>query len=250
MEDPSKPEHMPTFEDPSKPEHIPRNTPEEVQWFRDAIDYRFTRFQVFYDLLNDQMTRYRMAHVASVTSITTDMMTVFGENLQYVRQSTSWVNEVIQVILDQLGGIPNACLEDTISCLENNSINLGRDFNVCARRTNNTIARGLDEVFYPTFVNIQDSASSVPLLVMDALSRGNVFDDPQAIIDYLDSQYEVVTLQWLGAASQLFRWETNRWEIEGGYYTDEMIDCLVDPVTYFAESNSLLMFYAWDNCRT
>ncbi|KAG5673452.1 hypothetical protein PVAND_003498 [Polypedilum vanderplanki] len=244
-EDPTMPEHMP--EDPSKPEHRPIN--EEVQAFRDAIDYRFTRFQVFYDLINDQMTQYRLRHVESVSEITLGLMRVFAEDLDYIRTSIDYTNGVINDVLAELGGSPNACLQDVMNRLTQNSATLGTAINNCSRRANNTVARGLSEVFYPTFADIQNSVSTVPLLTLGALSRGNVFEDSQAILDYLESQYNVITMQWRGAVSQLFRWETTHWEVEGLFYTEEIIDCFADPVYYYSNANTLLMFTAWDNCR-
>ena len=109
-----------------------------------------------------------------------------------------------------LAGLPNACLTDVIRRLNANSEMIGNAFNACAQRANFTMSTGLAELFYPTFRDIQDSSSTVPLLTLNALSRGNVFDDSQEILDYLQSQYDVIVMQWLSATSQLFRWETNR----------------------------------------
>lgn len=96
-----------------------------------------------------------------------------------------------------------------------NSNTMGLAFNACAVRANNTMATALTDVFYPTFQDIQNSVSPVPLLTINALSRGNVFDDNQEILDYLQSQYDVMVMQWLGAVSQLFRWDTTRFSVEG-----------------------------------
>lgn len=236
-----------TVEDPSKPEFMPKN--DIVNAFRDAINDQFTRFQIFYDLINDQMTQYRIRHVASATEVTANLMRVFAEDLDYIRQSIGYVNTVVEDVRNELGGTPNACLQDVIDRLAQNSAALGTAVNACSRRANNTVSRGLDEVFYPTFVEIQTSTSTIPLLTIGALSRGNVFDDNQAIIDYLQAQYEVLRLQWQSAVSQLFRWETTRWEVEGNFYTEEIIDCFADPVYNYSNTNTLLMFTAWDNCR-
>ena len=133
--------------------------------------------------------------------------------------------------------------------LDQNSQTFGLGFNNCAERANRTMAYGLTDIYYPTFQSIQTDVSYVPLLTIDALSRGNVFDDNQEILDYLISQYDVIVMQWLGAVSQLFRWETNRFEVEGNFYNEEMFDCAQDPMYYYSNTNTVLMFEAWDNCR-
>lgn len=130
-----------------------------------------------------------------------------------------------------------------------NSATLGTRFNACAVRANATLANGLTEAFYPTFREIQEAASTTPLAVINALGRGNVFDDNFEIINYLQSQYDVKVMQWLGAVSQLFRWDTERFEIEGLFYIEEMLDCTVDPLYYYSNANTVLMFEAWDQCR-
>lgn len=130
-----------------------------------------------------------------------------------------------------------------------NSQTMGREMNRCAGRANRTMTYAIDEIYYPTFRDIQDSVSPVPLLVLNALSRGNVFDDTDDIINYLQSQYDVIVMQWLGAVSQLFRWETTRFNVEGNFYVEEMIDCAQDAIYYYSNANTVLMFEAWDQCR-
>lgn len=77
-----------------------------------------------------------------------------------------------------------------------NSATFGLAINGCAVRANRTMTYSLTDGFYPTFQEIQFSASTVPLATINALSRGNVFDDNQEIIDYLASQYDVKVMQW------------------------------------------------------
>lgn len=129
-----------------------------------------------------------------------------------------------------------------------NSATFGLAFNACSQRANNTMVNSLQEGFYPTFQEIQSQASIVPLATLNALSRGNVFDDNQEILDYLISQYDVKVMQWLGGVSQLFRWATNRLRIEGSFYTEEMIDCTANIVESYSNTNTVLMFEAWDSC--
>lgn len=136
-----------------------------------------------------------------------------------------------------------------MSRLVTNSQTMGLEMNHCAQRTNATMVHSIDDKFYPTFRSIQDSVSPVPLFTLDALSRGNVFNDNVEIIDYLQSQYDVIVMQWLGAVSQLFRWETNRFLVEGNWYEDEIMDCAQDAIYYYSNANTVLMFEAWDQCR-
>jgi hypothetical protein len=220
-----------------------------VDEFRAAIDYRFTRLQAFYDATNNVMRMYRLAHVELVTEIFNGMMQVFGEDIEYVRISRRYVDGIVAQVLGYLGGTPNDCLNSVTSRLAQNSANFGREFNACAGRANRTMAYALTDIYYPTFQQIQTDVSYVPLLTINALSRGNVFDDNQEILDYLVSQYDVIVMQWLGAVSQLFRWETTRFAVEGNFYNEEMYDCPQDAMYYYSNTNTVLMFEAWDTCR-
>lgn len=239
MEDPSKPEEIPTEVKPAN---------DVVDQFRRDILAQFSRFQTFYDLFNERMTYYRLTHNDLVTEIGIDMMEVFSVDLDIIRQSKDYVDMQFRNALDRLGGNPNACLNEVQRALDANSARLGTEFNGCARRANGTISTGLAEIFYPTFDSIQVSASTVPLLTINALSRGNVFDDSQEIIDYLAAQYEVITLQWKTAASQLFRWDSNRFNVEGRFYIEEMLLCLLEPVENYRNTNTFNMYRIVDEC--
>lgn len=126
---------------------------------------------------------------------------------------------------------------------------VGEGINGCAARANRSMTYGLTDIFYPTYQSVQSSVSTVPLLTLDALARGNVFDDNQEILDYLESQYNVVVQQWLGATSQLFRWDTNRFRVEGNFYIEEMTTCGSEEIYQYSNLNSVLLFEAYDNCR-
>jgi hypothetical protein len=126
---------------------------------------------------------------------------------------------------------------------------MGNQVNHCAGRANRTMTYAINDIYYPTFRQVQDETSPVPLLVLNALARGNVFDDNQDMINYLQSQYDVLVMQWLGAVSQLFRWETTRFSIEGNFYVEEMVVCAQDAIYYYSNANTVLMFEAWDLCR-
>lgn len=218
--------------------------------------------------MNNAMTMYRLAHVELVTRVFNDLMQVFGEDIEYVRVSRNYVNNVIADVLLALGGkirkisieiqkfikkpftgTPNPCLTSVMGRLMQNSATFGLEFNACAQRANRTMVYSLNGGFYPTFQEIQSQASTVPLATINALSRGNVFDDNQEILDYLQSQYDVKVMQWLGGVSQLFRWDTNRLRVEGTFYVEEMIDCTLAPKERYSNQNSVLMFEAWDSCR-
>ena len=47
---------------------------------------------------------YRLAHVELVTKVFIDLMQVFGEDIEYVRVSRNYVNNVIADVLLALGG--------------------------------------------------------------------------------------------------------------------------------------------------
>lgn len=194
------------------------------------------------------MTHYRTSHVELVREIGIPLMEVFSFDIDFVRESKRNVDEQVRLALDRLGGSPNACLQEVLNNLDANSARLGTEFNACAVRANNTISNGLANIFYPTFDQIQTSASAVPLFTIGALSRGNAFEDSQEIIDYLDAQFRAVDLQWKTAASQLFRWETNRFSVEGRFYIEQVRDCLANPIENYRNTNTVNMYRIVDEC--
>lgn len=172
-----------------------------VAEFRTAIDYRFSRLQAFYDATNNAMNIYRYAHVESIHVNYQGIMNEFGRAIEHVRSRG--------------GATP---------------YNANLIINACARRANETLQRALTVNFYPTFSEVQMETSKIPLLTLNALTRGNVFDNNQEIITYLLSQYDVKVMQWLGTVSQLFRWEKTRVDVYGRFYIDEMNLCLGDAL--------------------
>lgn len=172
-----------------------------VAEFRAAIDYRFSRLQAFYDATNNAMNIYRYAHVESIHVNYQGIMSEFGRAIEHVRSRG--------------GATP---------------YNANLIINACARRANETLQRALTVNFYPTFSEVQMETSKIPLLTLNALTRGNVFDNNQEIIAYLLSQYDVKVMQWLGTVYQLFRWEKTRVDVYGRFYIDEMNLCLGDAL--------------------
>lgn len=102
--------------------------------------------------------------------------------------------------------------------------------NACAQRANATLTDAITRYFYPTFRAVQTETSTIPLLTLSALSRGNVFEENQDILDYLESQYNVLVAKWLNTVSQLFRWDKNRVDITGRFYVEEMNKCLCELI--------------------
>lgn len=76
-------------------------TPEE---YRAEIHERFTRFSAFYDATNNALTNYRIAHVTEMVDIFNGVMKIFGDDIEYVRESRQYVNRVISDVLQELGG--------------------------------------------------------------------------------------------------------------------------------------------------
>lgn len=239
---------MPAFENQNAPEHIPNEEhglehipkSEIVDAFRTNIEIWFVRYQNFYDRSNAAMRSYRFAHVDLITSIYNNLMTVFGEDIEAIRQSAYELMDLIETRTTDLGGTPNACLEEVITEHAASSRSVGSAVQVCAIYSNVTLANLLRNVFYPTFADIQTTISTVPVAVIDVLSRGNVLQDEEAIIEFLAARYEVIELQWLGAVSQLLRWETNRFEVDGSFLVDEMTQCMTTSILTFITTNARL----------
>lgn len=220
-------------------EHIPKPKNEQVDAFREEIDRWFVKYQTFYDRSNAAMREYRLAHVDLVTRIYQEMMTVFGTDIEAVRQAAYELNDLIEDRRNQIGEV-NDCLREIIDARTENSARVGSTIQQCAIFANRTLSGMLTNTFYPTFAEIQTSISTVPISVIDVLSRGNVLEDEDAILEYLRARYEVIELQWLGAVSQLLRWETNRFDVDGEFLVDEMLECMASAVIEYLLVNSRL----------
>lgn len=198
---------------------------EIVEQFRIDLDYWFYRYQSFYSRSNAALSHYRFAHVALTTRVFNEMKTVFGNDIAAIRSVSADLRDLIE---DRRGviGENNACLNGVADSHAESSARIGATIQECASVANTTMSGLLTNVFYPAFSNIQQLISTVPTAVIDVLSRGNVLEDEQAIIEYLRAGYSVIDFQWLTATSQLLRWETNRFEVDGMFLVDEMRICM------------------------
>lgn len=180
------------------------------------------------------MRNYRLAHVDLVTLVYNQMMTVFGDHIESIRQSAYGL---LDFIAERES---NACLEAVLDDHTQNSIRVSATVQSCAEYANRTLAGLLTNVFYPTFADIQSQISTVPVAVIDVLSRGNVLQDEEAIIEFLRARYEVIDLQWISAVSQLLRWESNRFEVDGLFMVDQQGICMTDAVLNYVTTNAQL----------
>lgn len=75
-----------------------------VAQFRAAINDKFGRFDAFYDACNNAMTNYRIIHVEEMISVINPLLKIFGYDIEYVRESRAYVNQVVSDVLQLLGG--------------------------------------------------------------------------------------------------------------------------------------------------
>jgi len=224
---------MPSIiEDESKPEHLPQARNEQVEAFRAEIEEWFVRYQTFYDRTNAEMRNYRLAHVDLVSSIYVSLMNVFGVDIEGVRVASNDIQALLEERREQIGGT-NACIEGIDGRRGAASFAVNALINRCAAAANATLSTLLTNNFYPTFAEIQTQVSRVPIIVIDTLSRGNVLADETEIIEYLRLRFEVLELQWLNQVSQFLRWETNRFQVDGEFVTDETAECMAEGVITF-----------------
>ena len=207
-----------------------------VEQFRADVDIWFVRYQEFYLLKNEQTRNYRMAHVDLITDIYNQLMTVFGDDIEAVRQSAYELNDLIDDRLAVLGN-SNACLQEAIRGRDANSNVVGSTIQQCATYANTSLSFRLSNTFYPAHASIQRQISSLPVTVVDVLARGNVLQDEGLMIEYLSQIYAVKDLQWEGAVSQLLRWESNRWTVDGSFMVDEMTECMMENVINYINEN-------------
>lgn len=235
-EDMSKPEHEVAVEDMSQPEHKPRN--EVVDAFREEIDRQFVRYQHFYDVTNADMRRYRLAHVDLISRIYMALMTVMGERIEEVRIAAYELDDLINARIEDVG--ETECVRDVVAARDANSARVGSAIQQCAITANTTLTTLLNESFYPTFALVQTSTSTIPISVIDVLARGNVLEDEQAILAYLDDRYTALEMQWRAQVSFVLRWETNRFENDGLFLNDVVERCMFDASWEFLLTNSRL----------
>lgn len=231
-ENPNAPEHMPA-------EVSPRNPAEIVAQFRADLDYWFVRYNNFYNRANAAMRDYRFGHLDLVTRVFNELMGVFGDSIDGVQTTNNDLTIIIENRRSQLGEA-NACLNGVTERQTANVASTSSTIQLCGVYANNTMARLLTNVFYPAFAGIQTTISTVPTAVVDVLARGNVLEDEQAIVEYLRAGYGVIEFQWLSAVSQLLRWESNRFEVDGMFLVDEMSICMTDAVIRFLDTNFAL----------
>jgi hypothetical protein len=178
----------------------PRNESETVAAFRAAIHDHFSRFTTFYDATNNEMRNYRLIHVDNIRINYQGLMRDFGYAIEYLRAR---------------GG-------------NQYPANLG--INTCARQANASLTDALSTYFYPTFALVQERTSTLPMVTLDALRRGNVIVDSEEILGYLSMQYDAYRSQWLQTVSKFFRWEKTKVDITSDFYQEEMNLCLCRSV--------------------
>lgn len=222
-EDSNLPEFMP--EDPSLPEHKPHN--EVVEQFRADINYWFIRFQNFYDRNNAALRTYRLAHVELITSVYNRLNQILGDDIQSIGELGAEIEGLIDSRAEELGGV-NDCLTEIRTTHAENVNRMSASLRQCAANANATMENNLRTIFYDEFAGIQDAVSTVPNAVIDVLSRGNVLEDEQAIIEYLRARYEAFDLGWIGGVSSLLGWESSRFQNEALFAVDDAMFCLAD----------------------
>lgn len=232
-ENANAPEHMPVAKRTREP--MPGN--EIVNQFRTDIYYWFNRYQLFYDRANAAMRGYRFGHVDLITHIYNQLLAVFGDNIEALQQTSNEFNALITERQATLGE-DNSCLREIVEGQRESSFQTSSTIQSCAIYANGTLSNLSRTTFYPAFASIQNTISSVNNAVVDVLSRGNILEDERAIIEYLRANYGVKEFQWLSAVSQLLRWETNRFTVEGSFLVDEMGQCMSRALIQFITTNA------------
>lgn len=233
---------LPTFDEQNAAEQsveVIKPSNDEVDAFRAEIERYFVRFLNFYDRTNASLRAYRLLHVALISRIYNALMVVIGDRIEEVRVASYELDDLITAKYEELGGF-NECLLNILNTRNVNSASVGTNIQECTVTANTTLSALLSDVFYPVFAAIQTEASTVPISVIDVLSRGNVLEDETAILQYLEDRYTVLDLQWLSIVSQMLRWESNRFENEGLFLNDDTNICLLNATWQFLLTNSYL----------
>lgn len=224
----------------SAPEHMPPMTKSHpvVDAFHAEIDMWFQRYWDFYLLTNDAKDQYRLSHVTLISEIYNLMMIALGDRIQEIRVAAYELADMINDRRAQVGD--NACIRAVEAARDANSISVGALINGCAVYANTTLSDNLVTTFYPTFAVVQTQTSVIPLSVIDILSRGNVLEDEQEILQYLADRFQAFEMQWMAAVSQVLRWETSRFNVEGRFLADQVTICMADATWQYLLTNSRL----------
>jgi hypothetical protein len=207
----------------TKPELTPQN--EVVNAFRDAINEWFSIFLDLYELTTTSMKNYRMRHVELIADIYNGLMKTKGDVIEQIRRAAYYLDDLIDEKREELGRI-NECLQGIINTRNSNSAAIGTNIQRCALIANQTLSRNLDIIFYPAFAEVQEQASIIPISVIDVLSRGNVLEDEQEVLTFLEKRHNALTLQWIYSVSTILTWETNRFRNEGLFLQSDMDICM------------------------
>lgn len=210
---------------------------EQAEAFLVEIDSWFVRFQNFYDRQNAQMRTYRLAHVDLVTSVYNQLLTVFGDSIEAVRQSSY---ELLDLVEERTEGEISECLQGVVDDHTANSQYVSSYIESCAIYANQTFTTLLSTGFYPVFAGIQSSITAVPVAVIDTLARGNILQDEEEILEFLAARYAIIDMQWYSAVSQLLQWESNRFEVDGLFMVDQQTICSASQVLIYIETNAAL----------
>lgn len=218
--------------------NAPKPTNEIVDAFRDEVNRWFSRYMVLYERTTAALTQYRILHVHLIAVIYDGVVIALGDSIEEVRQSAYGL---IQLIADRRAEIgDNACFQRVVAAAVENSEAVGLNIQQCALYGNTTLSENLISTFYPTFATIQEQTSTIPLSVTDILRRGNILQDEQEILQYLADRYQAYEMQWLGGVSQLLRWESSRFNVEGRFLADETSICMDEATVEYLLTNSRL----------
>ena len=149
-------------------EIVPKN--EGADFFREEIDRYFVRYLSFYDRSTAQLRKYRLEHVNVVTEIYQSLMTIFGDDIEAVRQASYEMNDLIDEKRNEIGSV-NDCLRGVIDDRTANGRNVGSTIQQCALFANTTMQGLLRNTFYPSFAEVQTRVSTVPIIVIEVLAR-------------------------------------------------------------------------------
>lgn len=173
-----------------------------------------------------------------ISEIFTELMNALGDQIENIRQVTAELDALIEERRAQVGN--NACVQRVVTERNANSDAVGRSVQSCILYSNTTLHGLLLDSFYPTFNVVQNQTSTIPISVVEVLSLGNVLEDESEILQYLDDRYRAIEMQWFGAVSQLLRWESSRFNVEGRFLADQTSICMLEAALPFMLTNSRL----------
>ena len=207
--------------------------------------HEYRRFQTLYDNINAQIRQFRLDHVQMVNRIYEENLDIFGNDIQFIRYVSRQFNDRLTDRVNLIGN--NQCL-DGVAADHAASVNsVSSVVGYCSEFANYTLHNLLAQTFYPFLDEELRFAAEILVAVPDMIANANTLTNEDRIIEFLDLGFRSRDISWVVTAAQRFEWEAARFQTEGHFLTEEMIECMYQAILLFFDQASTQEIRV-DNC--